>query len=120
MHTMAAQVGDRAHEVPGQFSLHREAPLFDICVLAISLFGVWREGSRAGEIGIDWIAELEARSAFHRIGGNFVFSRQILIVQLSIFVVDTESASNHGFAVVPRRPCKGDTGINIAMVLLAE
>ncbi len=40
MHTMASQVGDRAHEVRRQLPLDGEVPLLNIRVLAVPLFGI--------------------------------------------------------------------------------
>ena len=48
MHAVASQVGDRAHEARRQFPLHREAPLLDIRVFAVSLFGTRFVGCARG------------------------------------------------------------------------
>ena len=48
MHAMASQIGDCTDEVRRQLPLHREAPLLDIGVLAIPLFGTGLIGCAGG------------------------------------------------------------------------
>ncbi len=120
MHAVASQIGERADEVRRQLALHGEVPLLNIGVLAVALLGIGREGSGAGEIRADWISQLQARGTFRRVGGHFVLGGQILIVQLAVFVVGSESGVNHGLAVFARRPGDADARIEITVVLLAE
>ena len=65
--------------------------------------------------GSDWIGHIG-----HRVGGNFVLGRQILIVQLAIFVVHSESGANNRLSVLRRRPDQAHARIEVAIVLVAE
>src|ERR1700733_3777666 len=51
---------------------------------------------------------------------NLVLGGEILIVQLPIFVVHAESPPQHRPSVLPWRPGESDTGIDVAVILLAE